>query len=1009
MKGSSSFSELNGIPNGTNSKSTKPPIKQEAVISTNPSNPSLRKNGKHSSKLGSQQTLTVSETNLNVNGLDVPQRKLQKKKSNAKSKAPVGGGVTFKEINDVISPDMDIPLDLLKKFKPKFVEFQSRKVEFSTIQVMSYSKNNEKSTNSPKARKSHVGRREPGETVFKINISNENNQEIVEQPLKNTAYIRKRLNEEEIELIEPIENDSYISIFKAFYNDRFIILKIVEVNPQDEEAVFDEDDVITDFQNEHDIYEKLLGYDSPNINNIISIYAGEREVLPEKENRFYAVMACEFGRCSMEDILRSRENYSEGEIISLALPLLSGLIVAHTAKIGHRELEPKNFTLSDSLKEYVICGFGRGVLLESSSEMLITNEIIQKKSFLANELFDNYLKFKEFEYDPYKADVYALGIGFLSMMGIKQDADLEKIRSEKGKTDIYSKLDKKYTKIMPIVKKMLLANPKDRITAQEVLNQFEKIKKNAQEIDEIDYLQKYEDYLNNKNDEDAIMFLEGIAQGYRLLKSYKKGIPYLERALTLREKISGKNSIEVALCLDAIGNSHFGVKEYDKAIDFYKKSLYIKLTLPGDSNAYANISYYYLGISLLEKNEIKQAIENFSKAIDLRKKAKEHTSSSDPRLDQAKFETAIGISWARLNNHKTALTHLSNGLSLRKLYFEGKGNHLLIAESLNLIGNEYYDIADYKTALDYYEKTLKMRKNILGEYHPEIATCYHNIGASNDALGHHEKAVSSYEQALSVLWKLDLEDTPEIARTYNNLGETYNRLGEYNKSLELHYKSLKIYREINGDVHPILIKNLLGIANSLLMINDIDKSKLYYEDSLNMTIHIYGQNANILEIGKAFSGLGNVFLEKKDLKKSLEYHKKSIEIFQELNEESIQTEIDKKDANNENIGLFNLEIAMEFNNIGKIYEKAGDNTEAIKYYEDSLNIRKKILGGFHPEVILSLKNLANINEKLGQKGKAFELLQETLVIRRKFYGEDHALFASTLKKLAELSEKQDKK
>ena len=1008
MKGSSSFNELSATPK----PSTKPPkVPSKPELQSQivpPSNSSLRKNGIHSSKVGSSQNIDVSDQNLNPNGLDLPLRKPQKKKSAVKTKA-AGGGVSFKEINDVISPDMDIPLDILRKFKPKFSEFQSRKVEFSTIQVMSYSKNNEKSTNSPRMRKSHI-HKDMKDAVIKINISNEENQEILVKPLKNTAHIRKRLNEEEIELIEPLESDSYISIFKAFYNDRFIILKIVEVNPQDEEAVFDDDDVMTDFQNEHDIYEKLLAYDSENINNIISIYAGEREVLPEKETRIYAVMACEFGRCSMDDILRTRACYTENEIISLVLPLVSGLLVAHNAKIAHRELEPKNFTLSDNLKEYVICGFGRGVLLEDSSELLLTNEIIQKKPFLSSELFANYLKFKEFEYDPYKADVYALGISILCMMGMKEDADHEKMRTDKGKNELLMRYEKKYAKIIPIVKKMLMMSPKDRISSQEVFSQFEKISKNSEEIDEIDYLQKYEDFLNSKGDIEAIDFLEGIAQGYRLLRSYKKGIPYLEKALSIRERISGKDSLEVALCLDSIGNCYFGSKEYDSALEFYNKALAVKISSnPSNShNSSLNLSYYYLGISFLEKKDLKEAIENFNKGIETRKKTKENPLL-DARLDQARLETLIGTCYSRLNDHQTAIIHMNNGLNLRKEYFEGKVNHLLIAESLDLIGNEYYDTGDYKTALDFYEKTLKMRRNILGEYHPEIATCFHNIGATNDALGNHEKAVVNYELALTVLWKLDLEDTVEIARTYNNLGETYNRLGDYNKSLELHYKSLKIYREIHGDINPILITNLLGIANSLLNSNDIEKAKLYYEDSLKMTVHVYGENAVILEIGKAFSGLGNVYLEKGDLKKSLEFHKKSIGIFQELNEISLQTEIDKNEKKDENLGLFNLEIAMEFNNIGKIYEKAGDNAEAIKYYEDSLKIRRKILGGFHPEIIHSLKNLSKINEKMGKMEKAFELLQETLVIRRKFYGEDHALVASTLKKLADLAERKNKK
>lgn len=1012
MKGSSSFTELNpkkaANNNAAASKKGAANLKPEANDSQMPS--SLRKNGKHSSKIVTQENNNGSDANINTNGLDLPQRKTTKKKSHLKTKSSMGaGGVSFKEVNDVILPDMDIPLDLLRKFKPKFSEFVSKKVEISTIQVMSFSKNNEKSTNSPRIRKSHM-KRDPNEAVIKINISFENNQQVVDQQPKSTAHIRKRLNEEEIELIEPLENDSYISIFKAYYNERFIILKIVEVNQQNDEAVFDEDDVIDDFQNEHDIYEKLLGYQCENINNVLSIYAGERIIIPEKENRLYAVMACDFGRLSMEDVLRTRSSYNEGEIISLVIPLAQALSVAHKAKVVHREVEPKNFTLSDNLREYILCGFGRGAILEGNSDNLLTNEIIQKKIFLSNELFDNYLKFKEFEYDPYKADVYSLGISILMMMGVKDEKELEKIRSDKGKNEIYGKIDKKYPKILPILKKILLSNPKDRFSAQEVYNSFEKLSKNSEEIDEIEHLQKYEDFLNNKNDKEAINFLEGIAQGYKLLRSYKKSLPYLERALLLREKLYGKNSLETALGLDAFGNMHFGAKDYNQALDNYKKSLNIKLSLSGDTNAYSTQSYYYMGLCFLEKNEHKEAIENFKKATETRQKAKEYFHmNNDTFLDQAKFETNIGISFSRLNNHKNALNHFKKGLDLRQKYFEGKANNLLIAESLSLIGSEYYDIGDFKEALSFFEKTLKMRKNILGEYHPDIAVCYHNIGSANDALGYYEKSVNNYEQALSILWKLDLENTEEIARTYNNLGETYNKLGDYTRSLDYHFKSLKIYREIHGDIHPVLIKVLLGIANSLLSLSEVDKAKLYYEDSLNMTIHIYGEKNSILEIGKACSGLGNVFLEKNDLKKSLELHKKSLEIFQELNNATIQTEPDQVSENDDNYGLFNLDIAMEYNNVGKIYEKAGDHAEAIKYYEESLELRKKILGEYHPEIILSLKNLTKIHEKMGQKGKAFEFLQETLIIRRKFYGEDHALVASTLKKLAAMSEKSNKK
>lgn len=268
---------------------TKPSenLNNSSIINDQNKGPQSSKPDKSVNKYSSQQTLSVAE---NLQLPEGPLRKEKRKKSNIKGKGG-GGGVSFREVNDVISPDMDIPLDLLKKFKPKFNIFQSRKIELSSIQVMSFSQNNEKKTESPRHRPTKNANFDGD---FKINIQNENMNQVFSSI--NTTHIRKRLQEDEIELIEALEKNSYINIYKAFYKDRFIILKIVEVNNKEENDVFDEDDVIEDFQNEHDIYEKLLSFSNYSINNIISIYAREREIVPSREKTINAVMACEFGR-----------------------------------------------------------------------------------------------------------------------------------------------------------------------------------------------------------------------------------------------------------------------------------------------------------------------------------------------------------------------------------------------------------------------------------------------------------------------------------------------------------------------------------------------------------------------------------------------------------------------------------------------------------------------------------------------------------------------------------------
>lgn len=264
------------------------------------------------------------------------------------------------------------------------------------------------------------------------------------------------------------------------------------------------------------------------------------------------------------------------------------------------------------------------------------------------------------------------------------------------------------------------------------------------------------------------------------------------------------------------------------------------------------------------------------------------------------------------------------------------------------------------------------------------------IGTVNDRLGYQDLAKENYEQALTIYRKLDLESTIEIAATYTNLAETFNDLGEHKSAYDLNSKALKIYRQNFGDIDIQIIKCLLGIGNSFMHLNEFEKSKLYYEDSFNMAIHIYGSNSCALDISKSLAGLGSLYLCLGDFKKSLDFNQQSWKMLIELNEHSESK-------------LYKTEIAMVLNNIGKVYEKFNDYHEAEKFHLESYSIRKEILGDKHPELINSLKNLACIYEKLGEKTKGFEKLQEALVIRRKFFGEDSALVASTLKKLADLN------
>lgn len=136
------------------------------------------------------------------------------------------------------------------------------------------------------------------------------------------------------------------------------------------------------------------------------------------------------------------------------------------------------------------------------------------------------------------------------------------------------------------------------------------------------------------------------------------------------------------------------------------------------------------------------------------------------------------------------------------------------------------------------------------------------------------------------------------------MAQTLNNLGSNEKSLDNYSRALKILREKYGEIHIKIMKNLLGIANSYIQLNDLEKAKLYYEDSYKMAKIINGESAVALDTAKAMAGLGSLYLCNGELKKSMEFTQNSWKMLIELNEGTKNKS-------------YKLELAMVLNNLGK--------------------------------------------------------------------------------------------
>ncbi|CAH1251287.1 TTC28 [Branchiostoma lanceolatum] len=182
-------------------------------------------------------------------------------------------------------------------------------------------------------------------------------------------------------------------------------------------------------------------------------------------------------------------------------------------------------------------------------------------------------------------------------------------------------------------------------------------------------------------------------------------------------------------------------------------------------------------------------------------------------------------------------------------------------KSVHVKGNAWFDLGDYKKAIDFHEQALQERQSIYGNtVHLEIARSLNNLGNAWCGLGNQRKAINYYERALQMRRSIYGETTghPEIARLLNNLGNAWRDLGDHRKAIDYYEQSLQMMLTIHGErtAHPDIAGTLKNLGNAWSDLGDHRKAIDYYEQSLQMMLTIHGDYSKAVSYSEQSLQLG---------------------------------------------------------------------------------------------------------------------------------------------------------
>jgi tetratricopeptide (TPR) repeat protein/DNA-binding XRE family transcriptional regulator len=252
----------------------------------------------------------------------------------------------------------------------------------------------------------------------------------------------------------------------------------------------------------------------------------------------------------------------------------------------------------------------------------------------------------------------------------------------------------------------------------------------------------------------------------------------------------------------------------------------------------------------------------------------------------------------------------------------------------------------YREAEPLYQRALRVRKQILGSVHPDVAQALNYLAALYYEQGKYTEAVSLFQQALHI-WEQALgPDHPKVARALNNLALLYWRQGKYREAESLFQRSLHIWEQT------------LGPDN--------------------------------LHVGAALNNLADLYREQGRYTEAEPLFQRALSIWEQMADSD------------------HPQIAQPLNNLADLYREQGRYTEAEPLFQRALHIREQTQGPSHPDVAMPLKYLADLYREQGRYTEAEPLFQRALSIWEQTLDLDHPLMAELLSSMATLYREQGK-
>ncbi len=211
-------------------------------------------------------------------------------------------------------------------------------------------------------------------------------------------------------------------------------------------------------------------------------------------------------------------------------------------------------------------------------------------------------------------------------------------------------------------------------------------------------------------------------------------------------------------------------------------------------------------------------------------------------LVQAELTNVIGRVYRELGLYEEAQTFLERALAMRRRLL-GE-NHPDVATSMNGLAIVLFDRGAYDEAEQLYRETLAMRRRLLGENHPDVAISMSNLAVHLHDTGRYDaydEAESLLREALATQRQLLGEDHPDVATALNDLAFLLKARGAYEEAEPLLREALAMAIRLRGQEHFYVAISLVNLGRLLIDTGRVEEAEPLLRQALDTYIRVLGK------------------------------------------------------------------------------------------------------------------------------------------------------------------------